>query len=109
MLSDPLIVDAAETLFVPECVYNNVDGPDAEVLAAFDEPTWNNPVVRIVDAGGRDLVPRNGADWTRSGVASAMVAALEERERAVPSYLALLAWQDEAERRGVETAIFGMT
>ena len=109
MLSDPLIVDAAETLFVPNCVYNNVAGPDAEVLAAFDEPTWNNPVVRIIDAEGHDVVPRNGRDWTRSGVATAMIAALQGRDRAVPAWLELLAWQDDAERRGVSTAIFGMT
>jgi len=108
VLSHPQIVEAAEALFVPACVYNNVEGPDAEVLAAFGEAAWNNPVVRVVDADRRDLVARNGADWTVAGVASSMVAALEARERAVPGYLELLSSAESARHAGTETAIFGM-
>lgn len=108
MLSHPQIVEAAEELFVPACVYNNVDGPDAEVLAAFEEDAWNNPVVRIVDTGGRDLVARNGRDWTVGAVASSMVDALVQREREVPTYLGLLSWSESARHAGTETAIFGM-
>ena len=109
MLSHPQIVEAAEDLFVPAAVFNNVEGPDAEVLEAFDEPTWNNPVVRIVDAAGADLVARNGDDWTVAAVAEAMVAALEVRERAVPAYLDLLADEERARHTGTQVAVFGMT
>ena len=108
MLSHPQIVEAAEELFVPACVYNNVEGPDAEVLAAFEEDAWNNPVVRIVDADHRDRVARNGGDWTVAAVASSMVEALVEGEREVPVYLELLAWSESARHAGIETAIFGM-
>jgi len=104
-----LIVEAAEDEFVPACVYNNVEGEDARVLASFDEATWNNPVVRIIDTQEHDIVPRNGADWTVSGVSGAMVAALEHRERTVPRYLELLSWEDRAGRTNVQTAVFGMT
>jgi len=104
-----LIVEAAEDQFVPTCVYNNVDGADRRVLEHFDEPTWNNPVVRIIDTDERDIVPRNGRDWTQRGVAQAMIAALELRERAVPNYLELLAFEDDARLTGVESAVFGMT
>ncbi len=108
MLSHPQIVEAAEELFVPACVYNNVEGADAEVLASFEEASWNNPVVRVVDAAGRDLVERNGEDWTVGAVASSMTAALHEREREVPGYLTLLAQAETARNEGTETAIFGM-
>lgn len=108
MLSHPQIVEAAEALFVPAAVYNNVDGADAEVLASFEEASWNNPVVRVVDAGGRDLVARNGDDWTVAAVAEAMVSALEAREREVPAYLDLLADAERARHTGTQTAIFGM-
>lgn len=104
-----MIVEAAEDLFVPTCVYNNVEGEDRRVVEHFDEPTWNNPVVRIIDTDERDLVERNGRDWSQRGVAQAMIAALEHRERAVPSYLELLAFEDDARRTGVESAVFGMT
>ena len=108
MLSHPLIVDAAEENFVPTCVYNNVDGEDARVLAIFEEPSWNNPVVRIIDGDGNDLVARNGDKWTVRAVAASMVAALDERERPLPAYLELLAWEEASRHSGTETAIFGM-
>ena len=47
-LSHPIVVSAAESEFVPLAVYNNVAGKDAEVLKAFNEPAWNNPVVRFL-------------------------------------------------------------
>lgn len=109
MLSHPLIVEAAETLFVPACVHNNTTGDaDHEVLQSFGEPAWNNPVVRILDADRKDLVPRNGRDWTVAGVAGAMVRALAKTGREVPEYLSLLARESAAREAGLETAIFGM-
>ncbi|MCA9256836.1 MAG: thioredoxin family protein, partial [Phycisphaerales bacterium] len=46
VLSHPLIRDAAESLFVPVAVYNNIPGDDENTLKSFKEPAWNNPVVR---------------------------------------------------------------
>lgn len=104
-----MIVEAAEDSFVPMCVFNNIEGSDRRVLERFGEPTWNNPVVRVIDANERDVAPRNGRDWTRSGVARSMTAAIEQSGRDVPRYLELLAFEDTARRTGVETAVFGMT
>ncbi|MBK8194695.1 MAG: thioredoxin family protein [Lewinellaceae bacterium] len=59
-LSHPLIVEAIETYFVPVCIYNNKGGKDAEALKRFDEPAWNNPVVRIMRADYSDVVLRMG-------------------------------------------------
>jgi hypothetical protein len=58
VLSRPLIVEEIETYFVPLAIYNNRGGQDAEVLQRYNEPAWNNPVVKIVDEKGKDLVAR---------------------------------------------------
>lgn len=108
VLSHPLVVEAAESLFVPVVVYNNVEGMDREVLRAFDEPTWNNPVVRLIDADRKALAPRLDGDYTVGGLATHMTRALGEAHEPVPQWLALLAEQEKAERDGTEIATFGM-
>ncbi len=90
-LSHPLVVEAIEGEFVPVAIYNNVDGYDREVLERYDEPTWNNPVVRFVDRRGDDVAPRYGADWTERTLVPAMITALEASERGVPNYLRIFA------------------
>ncbi len=106
MLSHPLIVEAAETLFTPVCVYNNTEGDaDDAVRRAFEERAWNNPVVRIVAADRTDLVPRIANAWTTAALAAGMVAGLGD---SAPGWLRLLASEEASHARGVETAIFGM-
>ncbi len=58
VLSDPKIVETITRDFVPVAVLNNVEGADAKVLRSFNEPSWNNPVVRIMDADRKPLAPR---------------------------------------------------
>ena len=42
VLSQPLIVEAIEDLFLPVVVYNNLDqGTDAKLLQRFKESAWN--------------------------------------------------------------------
>lgn len=91
VLSEPLLVEAIETEFVPVAVYNNRGGDDAAVLRRFGEPAWNNPVVRFVDADGRDLIGRESNVYSRRRVAARMVDALQAAGRLVPGYLELLA------------------
>lgn len=106
MLSHPTIVEAAETLFVPACVYNNTKGDaGAEVRVAFEEPAWNNPVVRILSADHDDVVPRITDRWTLDAVASAMVRALGED---TPAWLRLFADEQRMRAGQVDTAIFAM-
>jgi len=108
VLSHPLIVDAAATLFVPVAIYNNVKGDDERILKSFKEPAWNNPVVRIVAADRRPLAQRVAEDYTVGGLASAMVEALEKDHRKVPSHLRLLAEESAARKRGLGRATFAM-
>jgi hypothetical protein len=90
VLSDPLVVEAIETEFVPLLIHNNADGPDAEVLARYGEPAWNYQVVRFLDADGADVIPRRERVWETGPLLTRMVAALHAAGRAVPDHLLLL-------------------
>ncbi len=90
VLSHPLLVEAIEQEFVPLAIHNNKGGEDARVLKLFGEPSWNNPVVRIVDAGLKDLVPRLDGNYSPSGMADKMIKALTIGKKATPGYLKLV-------------------
>ena len=83
-LSHPLMVEAIEDLFVPIAVYNNRGGADGRALQRFGEPSWNNPVVRFLDAEGDDWIPRRDGVWSTRGIAQRMRAALVAANREVP-------------------------
>lgn len=103
----PLLVEAAEELFVPVAIRNNVDGYEGEVRERLGEPAWNNPVVRFLDGEGRDVLPRRDGVWETGALLARMVQALEARERDVPRWLRTVA----AETAGgeAESALFAMT
>lgn len=102
VLSNPIVAEAAETLFVPTLVYNN-KGEHAALLKSFGEPSWNNPVVRIMGPDRVELVPRHAGDYTVSGLLNAMRAALKRAGSSVPDWLSL-----STPPRHTETATFGM-
>jgi len=106
VLSHPLLVEAIEAEFVAVAVLNNRGGADAAALVRFGEPAWNNPVVRFVDATGRDLLPRTSGVWDRHGIAQRMAEALRRGGREVPAYLGLVI--EESRRVPAESAVFEM-
>lgn len=108
VLTQPLIVEAAETLFVPLAIHNNKPGPDADVLKRFGEPAWNNPVVRIVTADGADLQPRLAGNYSAAGLANAMAQALIHRQGRAPAWLQLLADELIASQRGTAKTTYSM-
>ena len=105
VLSDPLVVDAIESAFVPLLIHNNKPGKDAEVLKKFNEPAWNYQVVRFLDQEGKDLIPRKDRVWTTGPLAERMVSALETAKLPVPTFLSLL--RDE-HSEDLQQAAFGM-
>lgn len=107
-LSHPLIVEAIETYFVPVCIFNNKGGKDGEALKRFNEPAWNNPVVRIIDADYQDLVPRMPNFNASLPLIDGMRRTLEQRGSVVPQYLVLLQEEFAARETGLETATFSM-
>ena len=88
VLSQPLLVEAIEDEFVPVVVFNNrSSGEDNEILKRFNEPAWNYQVVRFLDGGGKDILPRKDKVWSIDGIAGRMIETLEKQKRPVPKYL----------------------
>ena len=75
-LSHPLMVEAIETLFVPVLVYNNKSGTDETLIKQFEEPAWNSPVVRYLNADLKDVIARQDGIWSTEKTADRMVKAL---------------------------------
>lgn len=90
VLSNPLLVEAIEDLFIPLVIHNNKGGKDKQILKQFDEPSWNNPVVRIVDANGKNLTPRVSGNYSAKGLHQAMTRALTTSYKEIPEYMELL-------------------
>lgn len=103
VLSNPLLVQAIESEFVPLFIANNQAGADAEVLASYHEPAWNNPVVRLLDADGRDLLPRRDGLYSAREIALRMIDALRAAKRPVPRYLELTAEESQLAHRRTAT------
>lgn len=105
-LSHPLIVEAIESYFVPLCIYNNKEGKDRNVLNKFNEPTWNNPVVRIVDHTGHDLVPRQ-SDFRKTTVTlNTLMEGIRKSGQKIPEYLNLLMEETRAIEYGNSEEVF---
>ena len=104
VLRNPVIAEAAETLFVPLVVHNNLPAgtPDHALLTRFHEPAWNNPVLHVVDADLQPLASRLAGDYTVAGTAATMVAGLEKAGGDAPPWLTALT------ARADEVAVFGM-
>ena len=88
-LSDPFIVEAIEDNFIPLAIHNNKKGADADVLKKFNEPAWNNPVVRIIKSNERDLVGRMANRWSPSDLLATVIKGIEKLGKDVPAYLTL--------------------
>ncbi len=86
VLSHPLMVEAIENEFISLAIFNNNKGQDAKVLKAFNEPAWNNPVVRIVGLDGKDIVVRVAGNYSADGIFNAMRKALYALGKDIPSY-----------------------
>lgn len=104
VLTHPLIVEAAETLFIPVCIYNNKAGKDKEALDIFKEPSWNNPVVRITDNSLNDLSGRISGDYSSYGLVSKIISCLIKTGQKPPIYLTLLEEELKGNFKGAKKA-----
>lgn len=113
LLSHPVLVEVAETLFVPVFIRNNDrdrNSPDTKLLRRFKEKAWNYPVVRFMDANGKDITPASRAWSVRQGAWSElltnMTKALEAAKRPGPRYFEVFVAQYGA--RKTATVNFAM-
>ena len=109
VLTMPLIVEAIETHFIPLAIYNNRDGADAEVLKRYNEPAWNNPVVRAVDLYGKDVAVRLTGNYSASGLASWMTQVLIKNKGRAPQYLQLLTDELQSQQRKLSSITYSMS
>lgn len=107
VLSQPLMVEAIESAFIPVLVYNNRPGTtDEQLLRRYDEPAWNYQVIRFLNAEGDDIIPRRDKIWTVSAVAKRMIEALEAADRRVPQFLRMLMLEHDRDNQAI--AAFAM-
>ena len=106
VLSHPLMVEAIEEYFVPLAIYNNKQGNDAKILKKYGEPSWNNPVVRIVDAEGMNLTKRLASDYSAEGLYKKMNLVLADNGVKTSPYFQLLG--QELKSAETETAYYKM-
>lgn len=90
VLSNPLLVEAIEDQFIPLVIHNNKGGKDKMILEKFSEPSWNNPVVRIINTDEEMLAPRLSGNYSARGLVNTMKQALEKEKKELPEYLSLL-------------------
>jgi len=108
VLTHPLIVEAIETYFIPLAIYNNKGGQDAEILKRYNEPAWNNPVVRITDEKGKDLAPRLSGNYSSHGLTALMTNVLINTQGKAPVFLQLLTDELAAIQHGTSTVTYSM-
>ena len=109
VLTHPLMVEAIENLFVPLAIYNNKGGKDKVVLEKYGEPSWNNPVVRIVNSAGKDVVSRISGNYSVTALIASMQQALKSRKGNIPIYLDLTQQEMTAKKNASsKTAYFSM-
>ena len=75
-------------------------------MERYDEPAWNNPVVRFFAPDGDELLQRKDHVWDAEPLAARMIAALAAAEHPVPGYLTLA--HEELREDGLAQAVFSM-
>lgn len=98
------MVEAIEELFQPVLVYNNKESDEA-ILKSFDEPSWNNPVVRFLNDQGEDVIAREDGVWNTVPLARRMAASLQAAGRDVPAWFTTVA---DSQPKPVAAATFAM-
>lgn len=108
VLSHPLMVEAIENLFIPLAIFNNKEGEDAKILQKFNEPSWNNPVVRVINAKGEDLVDRVAGNYSVEGLYQAMEHVLLKEQFAIPAFMQVLGDELTVHPKDIKEAYYKM-
>lgn len=90
VLTHPLMVELIADRFVPLAIFNNHSGSDAEILRRYDEPSWNNPVVRFLGHDGAELLPKLADRYDALRFHDKITAVLEVLGQNIPQYFRLV-------------------
>lgn len=108
VLSHPLMKEAIENEFIPLAIFNNKGGKDKAILNLYNEPSWNNPIVRIVNKNGNNLTERIAGNYSVKGLYSAMIKALKKSEKPIPTYVEVLGKEITASSPQLNEAYYKM-
>lgn len=106
VLSHPLMVDMIESQFVPLAIFNNHPGADAEVLRAFGEAPWNNPVAYILRSDGTPMIGRLANRYDPLAIHAYIFETLRSANRTIPAFFDLLRGDLLCEAGLTETATY---
>ncbi|WP_262272540.1 VPGUxxT family thioredoxin-like (seleno)protein, type 2 [Microvirga yunnanensis] len=90
VLTHPLMVELIADRFVPVAIFNNHPGADAELLRRYNEPSWNNPVVRFQGPDGTELLSKLADRYDALALHEKITAVLKVLGDNVPGYFRLL-------------------
>jgi len=109
VLSHPMMVEIIENEFIPLVIFNNrADGEDARILRKFKEQAWNNPVVRIIDENGNDIVERITGQYSAAEIMINIDLALSASYRPKPDYLKLWLQELTTQETNVSESVYSM-
>jgi len=86
-MSDLELVSIIENQFIPVAIRNNTSNgtPNHQVLSDFNEPSWNNPVVRFLfvkeDNSTIDIIKRKDGVYSTKDVKKRCFEALEQYKK----------------------------
>jgi copper chaperone CopZ len=108
VLSHPLLVEVIENEFIPLTIFNNKGGSDAAVLKEYGEPSWNNPVLRSINADGKNIVKRHAGHYDAESLMSYLQFAIVAYGNAVPSYVKLFSEEVSSDDKHLSEAYYSM-
>jgi hypothetical protein len=90
VLSHPLMVEFIENEFIPLAIFNNRPGKDSDIIALYNEPSWNNPVAHFTDALGKDIIPKLANNYQPLSMYNKLIEVLNKLGKPIPKYAMLL-------------------
>ena len=106
VLSHPLMVEFIENEFIPLAIFNNRPGKDSDVLALYNEPSWNNPVAHFIDDKGKDIIPKLANNYQPLSMYNKMVEVLKQSGKSIPGYAILLGEDLKMEYGNLKSTIY---
>ena len=107
VLSHPLMVEFIENEFIPLAIFNNIPGHDSEILALYNELSWNNPVAHFVDDLGRDIIPKLANSYHPLSMYNKLNEVLNRLRKPIPKYAILLGHDLKMKYANLKTTIYG--
>jgi hypothetical protein len=107
VMSNSFINEVIETYYIPLAIYNNKGGKDKIVLDRYKEPSWNNPVLRIVNNEGNPTQNRLAGKYSKSEVLDYLKNDLNKKTK-LPEYINIVGdeWYAENQKEEITMSMY---